>query len=155
MMTGDLQEYKLLIKFSLIYQIEQAKHIKENSQNELERKICEIMINGCENLLLQLDDLRSVTKAKQWFRDISAYPIESGDTAYAIYLEEKTGLRVEIFNRVIKQVEKYLKVGKIKWEHQYREVESVFHLYSSQNKPNELLSKLDALLFSFKGNIEK
>lgn len=150
-MKDDLENYKRLLRCGLIYQIEEAKRLRSIKENESQSKLSDLMITHYEHLLLEVDTLRSITKVKQWFRDISAYPVETGDTRYEIYLEQQTGLKVELFGKLVKRVERYLDLGYIKSEQQYLDVETVFHLYSAQNKPDELLVKLDALLFSFKG----
>ena len=152
MSQAELDSQKLLIKAGLIYQIAQSKKTVETTQNELDRNVANIIIEQFSNLLNQVDDLQSVTKAKQWFRDISEGPIERGDINYQIYLEGKTGIKVDLFGSLIKKVTRYLKVGRINAEHQYREVELALQLYSHQRKLEEELIALDNLLFTFRAN---
>ena len=151
MSQTTLENQKLLIKAGLNYQIDQARKTLETTGVELDKKISNIIIEQSGNVLKQVDDLKSVTKARNWFRDISEGPVESGDVNYQIYLEQMTGLKVDLFDSLIKKVRKYLNAGKITTEGQYRQVELAIQLSMHQENPDPDIRALNTLLFTFQG----
>jgi hypothetical protein len=155
MQPSALENQKLLLKTGLVYQTEQASRNAEITENERDKRFYHMMVEELGNILIQVDELKSISKTKQWFRDISEAPIENGDINYQIYLEVKTGLKIDLFNSLIKKVTQYLKAGKINTEGQYRDVELAIQLYTHQKKPEMEISALDKLLFKFQQKHKK
>jgi hypothetical protein len=63
-----------------------------------------------------------LSKLKQWFRELTEMPIETGDLKFNEYLKNKTKYDIDIFQSYYKRVDKIIEKGKITSDNQFYDV---------------------------------
>jgi hypothetical protein len=84
-----------------------------------------------------------LTRLKQWLRDMTEEPRETGDLNFGRYIKEKTGYDIDIFDNFQKRIDKIIERKKIKTENEYRDVLAMVDNLCQQTPVNE--QKIDVL----------
>lgn len=90
------------------------------------------------------------TKLKNWLRDMTEMPRETGDLNYVAYIKRTTGHDYKIFTAFNKRIYNIIAKGKISTENQFRDVNSMVD-FLSQTEPIEdnKIEVLNNLLIDF------
>lgn len=98
-------------------------------------------------LLHQKNRLASL---KKFFRDISEAAVATNDLKYQAYIEEATGHKIDLFDKLFSKIDNIIKTGQIKTDTQYRETATIIDFLESFNPPDEKrIEKLLALQFGY------
>jgi hypothetical protein len=66
-----------------------------------------------------------LTRLKQWFRDLTEMPIETGDLKFNKYLQDKTKYDIDIFKSYFQRVDKVIEKGKITTDNQFYDINTM------------------------------
>jgi hypothetical protein len=95
-----------------------------------------------------------LTRLKQWLRDMTEEPRETGDLSFGRYIKEKTGYDIDIFSNFQKRIDKIIERKKIKTENEYREVLAMVDNLCQQSPVDEhKIDILNNLLIDFDDKI--
>lgn len=91
-----------------------------------------------------------LSRLKQWFRDLTEVPRETGDFTFGSYLKNKTGQDIDIFKGYYDRVDKIIAKGKITTEYQFYDIISmVDQIPQATEVHNDRLTKLNDLLADY------
>ena len=91
-----------------------------------------------------------VNKLKNWLRDMTEMPRETGDLNYVIYIKRTTGHDYNIFTAFNKRIDNIITKGKISTQNQFREVNSmVDFLCQTEPVDDKKIEVLNNLLLAF------
>ena len=91
-----------------------------------------------------------LSKLKQWFRDLTETQRETGDLKFNVYLKNRTGQEIDIFQDYYDRVDKIIAKGKITTDNQFYDVNSmVDQLSHAVPVDNERLTMLNKLLVDY------
>lgn len=95
-----------------------------------------------------------LTRLKQWLRDMTEEPRETGDLSFGRYIKEKTGYDIDIFGNFQKRIDKIIERKKIKTENEYRDVLAMVDNLCQQTPVDEhKIDILNNLLIDFDDKI--
>lgn len=113
---SDLNRYREILLATLDYFIERSKSINYEDfdvtahYQQLKVKVEENYQKGRLNRL------------KQWLRDMTEEPRETGDLSFGRYIKERTGFEIDILGSFQKRIDKIVERKLIKTENEYRDV---------------------------------
>lgn len=91
-----------------------------------------------------------LTRLKQWFRDLTEMPIETGDLKFNKYLQDKTKYDIDIFKSYFQRVDKVIEKGKITTDNQFYDISiMVDQLCQTEPVDSEKIEKLNRLLSEY------
>ncbi|MEO0584617.1 MAG: hypothetical protein AAF135_20570 [Bacteroidota bacterium] len=95
-------------------------------------------------------DKGRLSRLKQWFRDLTEMQVESRDLQFNVYLKEKTGYDVDIFEKWNLRVAQILEKGRITTDQQFYDIRMWVDRLS-QKEPVDVpkIEKLNALLLNY------
>jgi hypothetical protein len=95
-----------------------------------------------------------LTRLKQWLRDLTEEPRETGDLYFDRYIKERTGYDVDIFATFEKRIDNILNRKIIKTENEHRDVLSMVDNLCQQTPVDQAkVDVLNALLIDFDNRI--
>ena len=93
-------------------------------------------------------------RLKQWLRDMTEEPRETGDLSFGRYIKEKTGYDIDIFGNFQKRIDKIIERKRIKTENEYRDVLAMVDNLCQQTPVDEhKINILNNLLIDFDDKI--
>lgn len=96
----------------------------------------------------------SLTKLKQWLRDITEIPRETGDLKFTSFIKQRTGYDFNIFEAFYKRIDNIIAKEKITTKNQYREVTSmVDYLCQANPVDDKKIEVLNNLLLDFEHHL--
>lgn len=95
-----------------------------------------------------------LTRLKQWLRDMTEEPRETGDLSFGRYIKETTGYDIDIFGSFQKRIDKIIERKRIKTENEYRDVLAmVDNLCQQTPVDQDKIDLLNNLLIDFDDKI--
>lgn len=150
---NELDKYRDIITAGIDYMI---KCYSSAPVETHDRKL----VNFAEELGSYFSDLKSyvvllhrknrLTSLKKVFRDISEPTIASNDMNYQTFIENETGYKIDLFNKLLSKIDTFINTGKINTDTQYRNIATFIDFLESFNPPDkERIEKLLALQFAY------
>ena len=122
------------IKYDGFDSVEHFKHLKQQTEEHFQKA--------------------RLTRLKQWLRDMTAEPRETGDLNFDRYIKEKTGYDIDIFDNFHRRIDKIIERKKIKSENEYRDVLAMVDNLCQQTPVDEYkIDILNNLLIDFDDKI--
>lgn len=91
-----------------------------------------------------------LSRLKQWFRDLTEMPIETGDLKFNEYLKNKTKYDIDIFQSHNQRIDKIVEKGKITSDNQFYDVSiMVDQLCQTELIDKERIDILNKLLIEY------
>lgn len=110
-------------------------------------------VDNFQDLKKQTEELYKkgkTTKLKNWLRDMTEMPRETGDLNYVTYIKRTTGHDYNIFTAFNKRIDNIIAKGKISTENQFREVNlMVDFLCQTEPVDDKKIEVLNNLLLDF------
>lgn len=92
----------------------------------------------------------SLTKLRQCFQNLTEPQRETEDLKFLVFLKERTGLEIDIFQRFYDRVDKIISKGKIATANQYQDTLSMVDKLTQMKKVDTLkIEALNSLLLDF------
>lgn len=113
---SELKRYRDILLATLDYFIDRSASIKYDEFDPVEH------FNQLKQQTEEHYQKRRLTRLKQWLRDMTEEPRETGDLSFERYIKEKTGYDIDIFGNFQKRIDKIIERKKIKTENEYRDV---------------------------------
>jgi hypothetical protein len=113
---SELKRHRLILLATLDYFIERSKGINYGGFDP---------IAHYQQLKEQTEEnyqKGSLTRLKQWLRDMTEEPRETGDLSFSRYIKEKTGYDIDIFSSFQKRIDKIIERKQVRTESEYRDV---------------------------------
>lgn len=110
-------------------------------------------VDHFEDLKKQTEELYQkgkTTTLKNWLRDITEMPRETGDVNYVTYIKRTTGYDYNIFTAFNKRIDNIIAKGKISTENQFRQANSMVN-FLCQTEPidDKKIEVLNNLVLDF------
>lgn len=141
----ELHKYRELVLATFDYYLENnVMPIKSADFNSNEH------IKGLKILTEEHYQKGRLTRLKQWFRDLTEMPIETGDFKFKKYLKDKTKFEIDIFESYFKRVDKIIEKGRITTNNQFYDINiMVNHLCQTEPVDNNKIDILNRLLSDY------
>ena len=98
----------------------------------------------------------SLTRLKQWFRDLTEMQIETGDLKFNRYLQDKTQYDIDIFKSYFQRIEKVISKGRITSDNQFYDLNiAVDQLCQIEPVDKETIEILNKLLSDYEQRKQK
>lgn len=106
--------------------------------------------SNLKNHVVLLHQKNRLTSLKKIFRDISEPAIASNDMNYQTFIEEETGHKIGLVDKLLSKIDTIIKTGQIKTDTQYRDIATLIDFLESYNPPDKKrIEKLLALQFAY------
>jgi len=142
---AELSKYRDLVLATLDYYIEnKVMQIKSADFNSDEHY---------KGLKIQTEEhyqKGSLTRLKQWFRDLTEMQLETGDLKFNKYLQDKTKYDIDIFKSYFQRIDKVIEKGKITTVNQFYDINMIVdQLCQTEPVDNEKIGILNRLLSEY------
>ncbi|MES2131744.1 MAG: hypothetical protein V4506_05295 [Bacteroidota bacterium] len=143
--TSELLKYHTLLQATLDYYID--NHLMQVKTADFDSS------EHFKSLKLQTDENYKkgrLTMLKNWFRDMTEMPLETGDLKFNQYLRDKTGYNIDIFKSYFQRIDKIITKGKITTDRQFYDInEMVGQLCQVQPVDTKKIDALNKLLADY------
>lgn len=103
-----------------------------------------------KNHILVLHQKNRLASLKKVFREISEPAVATYDIKYQVFIEEATGHKIDLFDKLFSKIDKIIKTGLIKTDTQYRDTATMIDFLESFNPPDKKrIEKLIELQFAY------
>jgi hypothetical protein len=145
---SELKQHRDILLATLDYFIERSKGINYGEFDP---------IAHYQQLKVQTEENYQkgrLTRLKQWLRDMTEEPGETGDLSFGRYIKEKTGYDIYIFGTFQKRIDKIIDRKRIKTENEYRDILAmVDNLCQQTPVDQDKIDLLNNLLIDFDDKI--
>lgn len=141
----ELQKYRDLVLATIDYYLEiKELHFKMPDFDSIEH------FEGLKVQTIEHFQKGRLTKLKQWFRELTEMPLETGDLRFNKYLQDKTKYEIDIFKSYFQRVDKVIEKGKITTDNQFYDIGvMVDQLCQTEPVDNKKIEILNRLLFDY------
>lgn len=144
---AEIEKYRSMIIAGIDYTLQQLSSSESRANNSEE--FLNILKVGLFQSQEEAKKVNSLSKLKQWFRDISEDALEDNDTEYQQYIIDKTGHNPDLFQKLFNSFERISNRSFIKSEIEYREIDCLQHLLFLQDPNDPRLDRIEFLLGSY------
>lgn len=149
--TAELTKYHALLQATLDYHIDNPSMQVKTADFDSVAYFKSLKLQTEENF-----KKGRLTMLKNWFRDMTEMPLETGDLKFNQYLRDKTGYEVDIFESYFKRVDKIIAKGKITTDRQFYDLnQMVGKLCQVQPADTQKIDTLNKLLAAYESRKKK